>query len=89
MNLYFNNVINNSKYNDCFGNFVSLLFSGRRVCVGETLARMELFLYLTSMIQRFEFLPAENGNPPPMDGTLGLTYAPIAYRFRATSRNSS
>nr|KAG5687487.1 hypothetical protein BaRGS_017079 [Batillaria attramentaria] len=33
---------------------------GRRVCLGESLARMELFLYLAAMIQQFRFLPPED-----------------------------
>ncbi|XP_072273809.1 cytochrome P450 2W1-like [Pyxicephalus adspersus] len=30
---------------------------GRRVCAGETLARMELFMFFTGMLQKFEFTP--------------------------------
>ncbi|XP_059152571.1 cytochrome P450 2D15-like [Physella acuta] len=29
---------------------------GRRICLGESLAKMELFLFLSSMFERFEFL---------------------------------
>ncbi|CAC5414445.1 CYP2K [Mytilus coruscus] len=56
---------------------------GRRVCPGESLARMELFLYLTSMVQRFEFLPVEGENPPPVDPLKGLLNSPQPYNFRA------
>uniref|UniRef100_A0A673N5K4 Uncharacterized protein n=1 Tax=Sinocyclocheilus rhinocerous TaxID=307959 RepID=A0A673N5K4_9TELE len=37
--------------------------SGRRVCPGESLARMELFLFFTSLLQHFRFTP-----PPGVSG---------------------
>nr|KAG5708851.1 hypothetical protein BaRGS_009260 [Batillaria attramentaria] len=42
--------------------------TGRRLCVGESLARMELFLYLATMIQHFRFLPPEDGQLPSLEG---------------------
>ena len=59
---------------------------GRRVCLGEALARMELFLYLTALIQRFEFLPPEGEEPPTINGTFGVVYSPIQYKLRALPR---
>jgi hypothetical protein len=44
------------------------------VCLGESLARMELFLYLTSLVQRFEFLPPEGEDLPSVEEHLGITY---------------
>ncbi|CAG2253589.1 unnamed protein product [Mytilus edulis] len=65
-----------------------LTFSlGRRVCLGESLARLELFLYLTALVQRFQFLPPEGDNPPAVEGKLGVTYSPILYKIRAVRRS--
>lgn len=59
---------------------------GRRVCMGEQLAKMELFLMFTSLMQAFSFsLPAGQA-PPPMDGRFGLTLAPCPYTVCPTPR---
>ncbi|XP_046583342.1 LOW QUALITY PROTEIN: cytochrome P450 2U1-like [Haliotis rubra] len=59
---------------------------GRRVCLGEAMARMELFLFLTTMIQRFKFVPV-NGKKPPMDGIMGFTHSPSEFQVKAIPRN--
>ncbi|XP_019287637.1 cytochrome P450 2F5 isoform X1 [Panthera pardus] len=41
--------------------------AGRRVCLGESLARMELFLYLTAILQNFSLQPL--GAPEDIDLT--------------------
>ncbi|KAM4629449.1 cytochrome P450 2J2-like isoform 2-T2 [Polymixia lowei] len=59
--------------------------AGKRVCPGENLARMELFLFFTSFMQRFTFsMPA--GVKPLLDYRFGLTLAPVAYEICATPR---
>ncbi|XP_046580743.1 LOW QUALITY PROTEIN: cytochrome P450 2U1-like [Haliotis rubra] len=58
---------------------------GRRVCLGEAMARMELFLFLTTMIQRFQFVSV-NGQKPSMDGHLGLIHNPKPFAVRAVPR---
>ncbi|XP_025099204.1 cytochrome P450 2U1-like [Pomacea canaliculata] len=60
---------------------------GRRVCLGEAMARTELFLYLTAMIQRFRFLPPETGELPSLKGIFGLTISPDSYKVRAVLRD--
>nr|KAG5693493.1 hypothetical protein BaRGS_006483 [Batillaria attramentaria] len=59
---------------------------GRRVCLGESLSRMELFLYLTTMIQHFRFLPPEDGQLPSLEGTMGITNAPGPFKVRLCPR---
>ncbi|XP_029600772.1 cytochrome P450 2K6 isoform X1 [Salmo trutta] len=58
--------------------------AGRRVCVGETLARMELFLFYISLMQRFSFLPPIGMTADDVDistcGGLGLAAPPIKVR---------
>ncbi|XP_046567705.1 cytochrome P450 2D26-like [Haliotis rubra] len=58
---------------------------GRRVCLGEAMARMELFLFLTTMIQRFKFIPVD-GQMPSLDGTMGITNSPRPFVMKAIPR---
>ena len=37
---------------------------GKRICMGELLARNELFLFTVNLLQKIRFLPPEN-NPTP------------------------
>ncbi|CAH1269142.1 CYP2U1 [Branchiostoma lanceolatum] len=60
---------------------------GRRACLGEQLARMELYLFLTSLLQRFSFKLAEGAPIPSGKGEFGLTHAPMSYKLVAIPRN--
>ncbi|XP_033742963.1 cytochrome P450 2B2-like [Pecten maximus] len=55
---------------------------GRRICPGESLARMELFLFMTALLQRFEFLPESPDKLPSIDGILGLVRVSKDYKCR-------
>ncbi|XP_017556900.1 cytochrome P450 2U1 [Pygocentrus nattereri] len=59
---------------------------GRRVCMGEQLAKMELFLMFTSLMQAFTFRLPDEHQPPPMHGRFGLTLAPCPYKVCVTPR---
>ncbi|XP_059161772.1 cytochrome P450 2G1-like [Physella acuta] len=61
---------------------------GRRVCLGESLAVMELFLYLSSIFHRFEILPATPGSPPPIKYKFGFTVSPALFQLRAIERTT-
>ncbi|KAK0423275.1 hypothetical protein QR680_008061 [Steinernema hermaphroditum] len=39
---------------------------GKRACLGESVARMELFMFFTTMMQHYRFEP-EEGKPPKME----------------------
>ncbi|XP_029403951.1 cytochrome P450 2D3 isoform X2 [Mus pahari] len=76
---------------DAQGHFVKpeafMPFSaGRRACLGEPLARMELFLFFTCLLQRFSFsVPA--GQPQPSDyGVFSFLVSPSPYQLCAFTR---
>ncbi|XP_050410871.1 cytochrome P450 2B4 [Patella vulgata] len=60
--------------------------TGRRICLGESLAKMELFLFVTTLVQRFEFKPVDQDNLPTLQGVVGITHAPAKYQVRALPR---
>uniref|UniRef100_A0A8C5FVR7 Uncharacterized protein n=1 Tax=Gadus morhua TaxID=8049 RepID=A0A8C5FVR7_GADMO len=59
--------------------------AGKRVCLGEQLARMELYLFFTSLLQRFSF-SAPPGEKLSLDYILGATHCPKPFRLCATPR---
>uniref|UniRef100_A0A3B3WRQ7 Uncharacterized protein n=2 Tax=Poecilia mexicana TaxID=48701 RepID=A0A3B3WRQ7_9TELE len=59
--------------------------AGKRVCLGEQLARMELFLFFTSLLQRFKFSPPA-GEQPSLEYKMAGTRSPKPYRLCAVPR---
>uniref|UniRef100_A0A3Q3LCY7 Uncharacterized protein n=1 Tax=Labrus bergylta TaxID=56723 RepID=A0A3Q3LCY7_9LABR len=59
--------------------------AGKRVCPGEQLARAEVFLFFTSLLQRFS-LSAPDGEQPSLEFKLGGTHSPKPYRLCAVPR---
>ncbi|OXB74099.1 UNVERIFIED_CONTAM: hypothetical protein H355_015230 [Colinus virginianus] len=57
--------------------------AGRRICAGETLAKMELFLFFTSLLQRFTFQPPPGVSSSDMDlsPTTRFVVAPVPYKL--------
>ncbi|XP_068089345.1 uncharacterized protein [Hyperolius riggenbachi] len=59
--------------------------SGKRSCAGETLAKMELFLFFVSFLQNFTF-KAPPGATLDLSGAVGFTRGPKKHEICAVSR---
>ncbi|XP_040204201.1 cytochrome P450 2K4-like isoform X2 [Rana temporaria] len=76
---------------DSEGNFVKneafIPFSaGKRSCAGEILAKMELFLFFTTLLQNFTF-QATPGAKLDLTGSVGFTTHPLKHEICAITRN--
>ncbi|XP_069005187.1 cytochrome P450 2K1-like [Embiotoca jacksoni] len=86
-------MFNPSHFLDKDGQFIKrdafMPFSaGRRVCLGESLAKMELFLFFVSLLQRFRFSPPPGISEDELDLTpaVGFTLCPSPHKLCAVSR---
>ncbi|EHA99322.1 Cytochrome P450 2U1 [Heterocephalus glaber] len=59
---------------------------GKRVCMGEQLAKMELFLMFVSLLQSFTFSLPEDAVEPVLTGRFGLTSAPHPFNVVVSER---
>ncbi|XP_029451953.1 cytochrome P450 2K4-like [Rhinatrema bivittatum] len=60
--------------------------AGRRICLGETLAKMELFLFFTSLLQEFTFCPPPGVTHVDLTPQVGFTTCPKPYMICAMQR---
>nr|XP_060632722.1 cytochrome P450 2D14-like [Anolis sagrei ordinatus] len=76
---------------DANGQFVKreafLPFSlGRHACLGEPLAKIELFIFFTSLMQRFTFRIPENAPRPSEERRFALVVFPLPFQIFAFPR---
>jgi hypothetical protein len=61
--------------------------TGKRVCLGETLARDELFLFTTSLFQTFTVGPVTTPEELSLEANVGGVLSPKHHNFILTVRN--
>uniref|UniRef100_A0A3Q0SUV5 Cytochrome P450, family 17, subfamily A, polypeptide 1 n=1 Tax=Amphilophus citrinellus TaxID=61819 RepID=A0A3Q0SUV5_AMPCI len=61
--------------------------AGLRVCLGEALAKMELFLFLSWILQRFTLSVPPGHSLPSLEGKYGVVLQPAKYKVNATLRS--
>uniref|UniRef100_A0A3B5LN26 Cytochrome P450 family 2 subfamily U member 1 n=1 Tax=Xiphophorus couchianus TaxID=32473 RepID=A0A3B5LN26_9TELE len=59
---------------------------GRRVCMGEQLAKMELFLTVSGLLQACTFRLPDGAPAPSLHGRFGLTLAPCPFALCVSAR---
>jgi steroid 17alpha-monooxygenase/17alpha-hydroxyprogesterone aldolase len=59
---------------------------GPRACLGESLAKTELFLFLSRLLYEFKFENPPGVPLPDMEGTFGVVKSPKAFDFIMTKR---
>ncbi|XP_067682874.1 cytochrome P450 2J6-like [Haliotis asinina] len=63
---------------------------GPRTCLGEPLVMMELFLFATNLLQRFEFRLEPGAEPPCLEGHQdGITNLPADFKLQAVTRSTA
>uniref|UniRef100_A0A672FQE0 Cytochrome P450 2F2-like n=1 Tax=Salarias fasciatus TaxID=181472 RepID=A0A672FQE0_SALFA len=62
--------------------------AGPRMCLGEGLARMELFLILVTLLRQFKFIWPEDAGEPDFTPAFGITLTPRPYRMKVELRST-
>ena len=58
------------------------------MCLGDVLAKMEVFLFLVGLLQKYDLSVADEDKlcPPQVKGTIGISNAPAAFRVAVKLR---
>jgi cytochrome P450 len=59
---------------------------GKRLCLGEALAKMELFLFLSALFQRFKVEPETPEKLPTLETSFSNVLVPQPFKVKFTER---
>ncbi|XP_782309.3 cytochrome P450 2J5 [Strongylocentrotus purpuratus] len=59
--------------------------AGKRMCMGDQLAKMELFLFFTMIVQQIKFSLPPGADPLPMDGLLEIARKPKPFQVQVSA----
>jgi 26-hydroxylase len=57
------------------------------MCLGDVLARMELFLFFSSLVHTFDISVPEGETLPSLKGNAGITVTPDSFKVSFRSMN--
>ena len=60
--------------------------AGRRVCVGEAMAKLELFLFISNILYRYDLKIEPGKAAPDLEGVLGVVLGPKPYEIQFIKR---
>ena len=58
-----------------------LFVAGPRQCLGQTLAKQELFIFLVSLLQKFTITAKDPEDLPKLSGSVGGVYYPDEFEI--------
>ena len=59
---------------------------GKRMCLGEPLAKAELFIFFVTLVKNFRFETTEEMRPDPSKFTAGFTKSPEEFVVNLVKR---